>query len=63
MCSRAYPATCPFTILGIPDPVKCVRWLQEKIACGQLARAYFIGVETGAGFERFKKRQMDYCAD
>lgn len=63
VCSRAYPATCPFTILGIPDPVKCVRWLQEKIACSQLARAYFLGVETGAGFERFKERQMDYCAD
>ena len=65
VCSRAYPATCPFTVFGtsIPDPVKCARWLQEKIACAELAGAYFIGVATDAGFERFKQRQADYCAD
>src|SRR2546426_2188952 len=57
VCSRAYPATCLF------DPVKCplARWLQEKIACTELAAAYFLGVETNKGFERFKQRQVDYC--
>jgi len=73
VCNRAYPATCPFTLFGtnIPDPVKCARWFQEKIACSELATAYFLAVETdsvlgietpNSGFERFKERQMDYCA-
>jgi hypothetical protein len=64
VCSRAYPATCPFTLAdtNIPDPFMCGRWLQEKIACAELAMAYFDGVQ-GFGYERFKERQVDYCAD
>jgi hypothetical protein len=69
VCARAYPATCPYKILNtnIADPIKCARYFNEKLVCTMLAEAYFKGVETvnlgnPSGFERFKQRQMDYCA-
>jgi hypothetical protein len=60
VCTRAYPAWCPFTILGLPDPIRCPAWLAEKTTCSVLADTYFLGVEFG-GLPRFKQRQADYC--
>lgn len=64
VCERAYPATCPYTGLEV---VKCPAFFWERISCSALANAYFLGVETvnlgnPSGLERFKQRQMDYCA-
>jgi Glucodextranase, domain B/K319L-like, PKD domain len=68
VCSRAYPARCPYTIGGIPDPVRCALWLAEKTTCSALASAYLLGVESTSnplggvsGQERFQQRQADYC--
>lgn len=69
VCAKAYPAKCPYTILNtiVPDPVICPRYYDEKLVCTLLADIYFQGVETKtvgnpSGLERFKQRQMDYCA-
>ena len=70
VCRRAYPTACPFTIpvLGVPDPVRCPLWVAEKAMCLNAAQGYFAAVSTVSapvgvsGLERFKQRQMDYCA-
>jgi hypothetical protein len=63
VCGTAYPATCPFTLVGgIPDPIRCLRWAQEKTTCAALAEIYWRAVESEGGLTRSRQRQVDYCA-
>jgi hypothetical protein len=82
VCARAYPATCPYrvTLLGVdvgPDPIKCLKYFDEKLFCTLFADVYLKGVESQydpgsleetvlkgqpSGLTRFKQRQTDYCA-
>jgi len=77
VCARAYPATCPYRVLGLPDPIKCPKYFDEKLVCTLLAEVYYQGVQSHyapgslqetvldgqpSGLTRFKQRQMDYCA-
>lgn len=75
VCRRAYPdETCPFrTIFNVPDPTKCPKWRQEKAGCKAAALEYWTATETNdslspvdlftSGWDKFKQRQENYCAN
>lgn len=59
VCRRAYPGLCS----GPCFPAACGVYLDEKRRCFNRALFYFAGVETSAGFDRFRERQAHYCAN